>query len=103
PEEEPGFGALMARLRAGAGAAATQLVQTYEKEIRRTIRLKLTDPRLRRTLDSMDICQSVLGNFFVRATAGQFDIDTPEQLLRLLMTMARNKLIDTARMEQAGR
>src|SRR5262249_45610094 len=46
---------------------------------------------------SMDICQSVLGNFFVRAAAGQFDLEDPQQLLRLLVTMARNRLRDHAR------
>src|SRR5262249_41144516 len=53
------------------------------------------------TLDSMDICQSVLANFFVRAVAGQFDLEQPEQVLRLLLTMAKNKVIDKARMENA--
>ncbi len=95
------FKELIRRLRSGDSSAATELVQTYKKEIRRTIRIRLTDPRLRRTLDSMDICQSVLANFFVRASAGQFDLEQPDQLLRLLMTMAKNKIIDKARMEQA--
>jgi RNA polymerase sigma-70 factor (ECF subfamily) len=93
----------MRRVRAGDGEAAAELVRRYEREIRRAIRIKLTDPRLRRTLDSMDICQSVLGNFFVRAAAGQFDLHRPEQLLKLLLTMARNKLLDKARHQQADR
>jgi RNA polymerase sigma-70 factor (ECF subfamily) len=97
------FHDLIRRVRAGDAEAAAELVRQYEKEIRRTIRVRLTDPRLRRTLDSMDICQSVLGNFFVRASAGQFDLDQPEQLLKLLMTMARNKVMDKARQQTAGR
>jgi RNA polymerase sigma-70 factor (ECF subfamily) len=95
------FQELINRLRAGDASAAAELVHTYEKEIRRTIRIRLTDPRLRRTLDSLDICQSVLANFFFRAAAGQFDLDQPDQLLRLLLTMAKNKVIDKARMEHA--
>jgi RNA polymerase sigma-70 factor (ECF subfamily) len=95
------FPELIHRLRQGDPDAAEELVRTYEKEIRRTIRIRLTDARLRRTLDSMDVCQSVLANFFVRASAGQFDLDRPEQLLALLLTTARNKVIDKARMEQA--
>src|SRR5215813_4250005 len=101
--DEPSFPDLLCRVRAGDAEAAAALVRTYEPEIRRTIRVRLTDPRLRRTLDSMDICQSVLGNFFVRASAGQFDIDEPEQLLKLLLTMARNKVLDKARQQTAGR
>src|SRR5262249_9745446 len=32
------------------------------------------------------------GSFFVRAALGQFELDTPEHLLKLLARMARNKL-----------
>jgi RNA polymerase sigma-70 factor (ECF subfamily) len=95
------FQDLIRRIRSGDQDAAAELVRTYEKEIRRTIRVRLSDARLRRSLDSLDICQSVLGNFFVRAGAGQFDLDRPDQLLRLLVTMAHNKVIDRVRMEQA--
>lgn len=101
--EEDEFRALIARVRAGEQQAATELVRRYEPEIRRAIRLRLTDPRLNRVLDSMDVCQSVMANFFVRVHAGQFEIDRPDQLLRLLVTMARNRLLDQARRQQAGR
>jgi RNA polymerase sigma factor (sigma-70 family) len=93
---DPSFAALIARVRAGEQAAAAELVRQYEGEIRRIIRLRLGGP-LARALDSMDVCQSVLGNFFVRAAAGQFDLDEPQQLLKLLVTMARNRLRDHAR------
>ncbi len=94
---------LLKRVRSGDGAAAAELVRRYEPEIRRAVRVRLTDPRLRRVLDSLDVCQSVLGNFFVRVAAGQFDLDRPENLLRLLITMARNKVLDHARRQQAAR
>jgi RNA polymerase sigma-70 factor (ECF subfamily) len=100
---DPAFAALMKRVREGDPEAATELVRQYEPEIRRAVRIRLTDPRLRRTLDSMDICQSVLANFFVRAAAGQFDVEQPEHLLRLLVKMARHKLVDQVRHVQAGR
>ncbi|HKB35236.1 MAG TPA: hypothetical protein VKD72_02215, partial [Gemmataceae bacterium] len=74
-----------------------------EPEVRRAVRVRLTDPRLRRVLDSADVCQSVLANFFVRVSAGEFDLDRPEQLLHLLLAMARNKLLDKARRQQARR
>src|SRR5437764_5832423 len=96
-------GDLMRRLRAGDGTAAAELVRRYEPEIRRAVRVRLTDPRLRRVLDSLDVCQSVLGNFFVRVAAGQLQLDRPENLLRLLVTMARNKVLDHARRQQAAR
>jgi RNA polymerase sigma-70 factor (ECF subfamily) len=101
--EEEAFRELIRKVRSGDQQAATDLVRQYEPEIRRAVRLRLTDPRLNRVLDSMDICQSVLANFFVRVHAGQFELDRPEQLLRLLVTMARNRLLDQARRQQAGR
>jgi RNA polymerase sigma-70 factor (ECF subfamily) len=88
------FAELVARLRRGDADAAAEVVRRYESEIRRAVRLRLTDARLRRVLDSMDICQSVMANFFVRAAAGQFDLERPDQLLRLLVVMARNKVRD---------
>ena len=94
---------LLRRIRQGDGAAATELVRQYEPEIRRAVRVRLTDPRLRRVLDSMDVCQSVLAAFFVRVSAGQYDLHDPGQLLRLLTAMARNKVLDHARRQQARR
>jgi RNA polymerase sigma-70 factor (ECF subfamily) len=101
--DEPSFRDLIARVRSGDEHAAAELVRRYEPSIRRAVRFRLTDPRLRRTCDSMDVCQSVLLSFFVRAASGQYDLDTPEQLLRLLTTMARNKLLNQARHQRAAR
>jgi RNA polymerase sigma factor (sigma-70 family) len=92
--EQATFAELIAQLRRGDADAAGEVVRRYEAEIRRAIRLRLTDSRLRRVLDSMDVCQSVLANFFVRAAAGQFELERPDQLLKLLVVMARNKLRD---------
>jgi DNA-directed RNA polymerase specialized sigma24 family protein len=88
---------LIRRVRAWDQEAAAELVRRYEPMIRRTVRFRLADARLDNLLESMDISQSVLRSFFVRAAAGQYDLETPGQLLRLLATMARNKLISTAR------
>jgi hypothetical protein len=71
--EEPSFRDLIDRIRPRDEQAAAELVWLYEPTIRMAIRLRLSDPALRRLLDSMDICQSVLANFFVRAAAGQFE------------------------------
>jgi RNA polymerase sigma-70 factor (ECF subfamily) len=97
------FTTLIRRVRAGEADAAAELVRQYEPQIRRMVRLRLTDPRLNRVLDSMDICQSVMANFFVRAAAGQFDLEEPGQLLKLLASMARNKLLNQAEKYQAQR
>jgi RNA polymerase sigma-70 factor (ECF subfamily) len=101
--EELSFRDLIRRVRAGDGDAAAQLVRRFEPAIRRAARIRLHDSRLRRFLDSLDICQSVLASFFVRAALGQYQLDEPGQLLRLLAAMARNKLANLANQHQAGR
>ena len=90
------FTEFVQRIRAGDGQAAAELVRQYEPLVRREIRLQLEDSRLERLFDSMDVCQSVLKSFFVRTAAGQYDLDDPSQLIRLLVTMARNKLASAA-------
>lgn len=101
--DSPTFLNLLQRIRAGDQAATTDLVRQLEPELRRAVRVRLTDPRLRRVVDTADICQSVLANFFIRVSAGEFDLRQPEQLLHLLLAMARNKLLDKARRQQAGK
>jgi RNA polymerase sigma factor (sigma-70 family) len=101
--DEPSFRDLIDRVRARDEQAAAELVRLYEPTIRMAIRLRLSDPSLRRLLDSMDICQSVLANFFVRAASGQFELDTADQLVKLLVTMARNKLTNYALQQRAAR
>jgi RNA polymerase sigma factor (sigma-70 family) len=97
------FRALIARVRAGDEQAAAELVRRYEPAIRRAARVRLVDTRLNRLLDSMDICQSVMASFFVRAALGQFELETPDQLLRLLATMTRNKLAGQVKGHGAAR
>lgn len=86
------FVELLGRVRNGDADAAYELVQQYELDIRIAVRTRLSDPALRRQFDSMDVCQSVLASFFLRAAAGQYDLDGPGQLVALLTRMAQNKL-----------
>ncbi len=88
---------LVARLRGGSQDAATELVQRYGGEIQRYVHYRLTDPRLRALVDSLDICQSVLANFFLRLSRGELRLDDSRQLMALLTVMARHELCDVAR------
>jgi RNA polymerase sigma-70 factor (ECF subfamily) len=101
--EEETFQELIRRVRAGDAQASTELVRRYEPAIRLAVHVRLTDPGLRRLVDSLDICQSILASFFVRAASGQYELDTPGQLLRLLTTMARNKVVHQAQKQRAAR
>jgi RNA polymerase sigma-70 factor (ECF subfamily) len=97
------FADLIQRVRSGDERAAEELVRRYEPLIRREVRLRLSDWRLARVFDSMDVCQSVLASFFVRTAAGQYDLNGPEQLLRLLVRMTRNKVASAARGQRRQR
>ena len=97
------FERLWLRLLSNEESAADELLSRYEHEIRRYVRFRLTDPSLRRVVDSLDICQSVFGNFFVQLSAGAIELDNPQQLRALLVTMARNRLYDEVRREHAER
>ena len=101
--DDAAFRDLIRRVRARDEAAATELVRLYEPELRRIVRVRLTGVHLRRLLDSVDVCQSVFSNFFARVTAGQFDLATSEHLLKLLVTMACNRVNDLFRKQNAGR
>lgn len=102
-EDDASFSEFFRRVRAGDDQAAAELVRKYEPALRLEIRLRLTDPKLRRLLEPADLCQSILKSFFLRAATGQFDLDSPEKLLALLRTMARNKVTNQVRKQQALR
>ena len=97
------FADLLQRIRAGEERAAQELVARYAPVVRREVRARLRDPRLRRLFDSADFCQSVFASFFARAAAGQYDLDHSGQLLNLLLSMARRKLAFRLRQQRARR
>jgi RNA polymerase sigma-70 factor (ECF subfamily) len=100
--EVTSFQDLIQRVRGGEVAAAAEVVRRYEPALRRAVRVRLRrHPRLRRLFDSADVCQSVLASFFVRAALGQYDLSSPEHLLKLLATIARNKVLNQAKKQQA--
>ncbi len=101
PDES--FAEFLRRVRAGDQEAAAELVRRYEPAIRLEVRRRLNDPSLYPLLGSMDVCQSVLASFFVRAALGQFDLEQPGQLLGLLVAMARNKLAGHVRRQHRQR
>jgi RNA polymerase sigma-70 factor (ECF subfamily) len=101
--DEASFPDFIRRIRAGDAQAAVELIQRYESVVRLEVRVRLIDPRLRQVFDSLDVCQSVMASFFVRAAAGQFDLEQPRDLVKLLVVMARRKLAFQVRKERAQR
>lgn len=98
--EDADFLGFLQRIRAGDKAAAAELVRRFEPLIRREIRARIRDRRLNRAFDSLDVSQSVLVCFLSRAATGDYQLDSPDQLVRLLLTMARNRLISRVRSER---
>lgn len=97
------FQALVNAARAGDEAASAQLVSEYQSELHRYVRFKLTSPKVRRVVDSLDVCQSVLAAFFVSLRDNRLDVIQPRQLFRLLAVMAENKVRDKVRHHHAVR
>jgi hypothetical protein len=98
-----GFRSFITRIREGDEDAARELVEQFEGVIRREVRLRLNHRALLRIFDSMDISQSVLASFFARASSGDFEIESADQLVGLLIGMTRNKLAFQVRRQHAQR
>jgi DNA-directed RNA polymerase specialized sigma24 family protein len=97
------FDELIRAVRAGDEGAAAELVRRYEPEMTRAVRAPMQRLRLHRVLDPADITQTVLARFFYHAAAGDFELDEPLQVQKLLLTMARKQVISEARRYLATR
>jgi RNA polymerase sigma factor (sigma-70 family) len=102
-ETDQSFQNLLEGVRRGDEEAAAELVRLFEHEVRRFVRYRLNSPKMRRLLDSVDVCQSVFAKFFVRVTEGQYELHNPRQLQQLLVKMANNKLLDHFRKQATAR
>ena len=91
------FEDLLQRVRAGDAAAATEMFVTYAPTVKRVVAASMRVGTMTRVADPSDIYQSVMASFFVRVALGQYEISGPDQLARLLHTIARNKVADLAR------
>lgn len=94
---------LIGRVRAGDQSAAADLVRLYQPEVLRFVRFRLSGNRLRRVMDSLDLCQGVLLKTFDNLARGRFELRHPAQLARLLRTIADNEFRDQLRRQRAAR
>lgn len=99
------FAALLAQVRARDPEATAEFVHRYEPQLRRKIRnwLRLHYAFLCNTLDSVDVCQSVLTGFLLRVALGQYDLEKPQDVWNLLVEMSRRRLRQHARDQSADR
>lgn len=89
------FAERMRCVRNGDERAAWELVEQYGAHVQRAVR-RLLRQDLRAKFDSQDFSQAVWSSFFA-ATDRFANIEEPGQLVRLLTTIARNKVLDETR------
>jgi RNA polymerase sigma-70 factor (ECF subfamily) len=82
---------LLRRYRHGSEDAATQLYLRYAHRLRALAQAKCS-PDLARRFDADDIVQSVFGSFFRGASKGLYDVPAGEELWKLFLVMALNKI-----------
>src|SRR5438874_1961260 len=97
------FRQLLSRVRAWEPEAVETFLARFEAEVRREIRIRLTDPRIRLAHSESDVCQSVVFDFLLRLGAGQYDFDDSAEVVRFLITATANKVRNLARKEKAAR
>lgn len=87
----PSDHSLLQRLRRGSEDAATQLYLRYAHRLRALARAR-TSADLAQRLDVDDIVQSVFGSFFRGASKGYYDVPAGEELWKLFLVIALNKI-----------
>jgi DNA-directed RNA polymerase specialized sigma24 family protein len=91
------------QLQMGEDSAVALFVADYEPYIRRAIRFRIRNAALMAAADSMDVCQSVLGGFLLKLSAGDYQLQSEEQLRGLLMAIAKKKFLMLQRRESAAK
>src|SRR5579884_1468394 len=91
------FKELFLAAQRGDQAATEELLRQYEPYLRRVIQLRLTDPRLRRVFDTMDIYQSVAAVFLERVGMESEKFTSVEKMRNYLVTMVLRKILTKAR------
>ncbi len=81
---------LVARWREGDDVAASQIFHRYCSRLETLIAARL-DKRLASRVAAEDIVQSVFRSFFARTREGQFSVQQPGDLWRLLFSMAMKR------------
>ena len=99
--EDSDFELLMNKVRDGSDSAAWDLVEQYGPYVLRAVRRNIRH-EIRAKFDSQDFAQAVWTSFFDCSNQMQ-QVERPEQLVRLLATMARNKVIDEGRKRDTKR
>src|SRR5262245_41359667 len=93
------FQSLLRELQAGSEDAARELAATYREHVLRCVRRTLRR-KMRQQFDSLDLAQLVWASVFI-APVRLAEIQSPEQFVRFLAGVARNKVAHEGRRMQA--
>lgn len=93
---------LLGKLRSGDEDAAQALYMRYASRLL-SLANRRTSAELATRVDPEDIVQSVFRTFFRRASAGQYDVPEGEELWKLLLVIALNKVRAQGNFHHAGR
>jgi RNA polymerase sigma-70 factor (ECF subfamily) len=91
PDVEPSDRSLLRRFRGGQLDAATQLYLRYADRLYALATARFASDLTTR-LDPEDIVQSVFRTFFRRAAQGHYDVPHGEELWKLFLVIALNKI-----------
>lgn len=98
----PTDSSLLRRLRSGNQDAATQLYVRYADRLRLLARAE-TAPDLAPRMDIDDIIQSVFSSFFRGVRLGYYDVPHGDELWKLFLVIALNKIRAKAAYHRAGK
>jgi DNA-directed RNA polymerase specialized sigma24 family protein len=89
-----------AKIQGGDEAAVESMLQEMDPFLRRIIRMRLLDGRLRRAVDTTDILQSLLKDFLRQGTPGEPAETSSDQLCAYLAAAVRHKVQTRLRKER---
>jgi RNA polymerase sigma-70 factor (ECF subfamily) len=95
-------GALMSRYRGGDQHAATEIYLRYAQKLRSLARARC-GADLAPRMDAEDIVQSVFRSFFQGARRGYYDVPAGEELWKLILVIALNKIRAEGAFHRAAR
>lgn len=93
---------LLQRLGHGDEEAAGQLYHRYARRLLAFANARCTG-RLRQCVDAEDIVQSAFRSFFRKAAQGMYNVPDNQELWKLLMVVALNKIRDAVDFHQAAK
>lgn len=93
---------LLDQFREGEKEAAARLHQRYASRLRRLVSNQIS-PDLSRRLETEDVVQSVFRTFFRRVGEGQYEVPDGEDLWKLFLVIALNKVRAQGNYHRAAR